>query len=64
LTEATGRRAPPRDRTAVLAVARGLVLDVTVGRSPGGVSVITEGAPGIGQAYLVAEILAAVPAAS
>ena len=48
------------DRAAVERTARDLVLGVVEGRTPAGVSVAVEGAPGIGKTFLVREILARV----
>src|SRR5580700_10777293 len=48
------------DRATVERTARDLVLGVVERRTPAGVSVVVEGAPGIGKTFLVREILAAV----
>ncbi len=48
------------DRAAVERTARDLVLGVVERRTPAGVSVAIEGAPGIGKTFLVREILACV----
>jgi MoxR-like ATPase len=48
------------DRATVERTARDLVLGVVERRAPTGVSVVVEGAPGIGKTFLVREILAAV----
>jgi hypothetical protein len=50
------------DRATVERTARDLVLGVVDRRTPTGVSVVVEGAPGIGKTFLVREILASVPA--
>jgi predicted ATPase len=48
------------DRATVERTARDLVLGVVERRPPAGVSVVVEGAPGIGKTFLVREILASV----
>jgi DNA-binding CsgD family transcriptional regulator len=48
------------DRGAVERTARDLVLGVLEQRAPAGVSVVVEGAPGIGKTFLAREILAAI----
>jgi DNA-binding NarL/FixJ family response regulator len=61
VTEGAGYRSPPRDRAAVAQTARDLVLGVAHQAAPAGVSVVIEGAPGIGKSFLVREILDSVP---
>jgi DNA-binding CsgD family transcriptional regulator len=46
----------------VARIVHDLVLTVVQGQAPTGVSVVIEGAPGIGKTFLVRDILAAVPA--
>jgi predicted ATPase len=55
-----GGRAVPSDRAAVERTARELILGTVQGRTPTGVSVVIEGAPGIGKTFLAGEILASV----
>jgi DNA-binding CsgD family transcriptional regulator len=49
------------DRAAVERTARELILDVTRRRTPTGVSIVLEGAPGIGKTFLSQAILDAIP---
>ena len=58
---ATPNRSPPSDRAAVEQTARDLILSVTERRTPPGVSVVVEGAPGIGKTFLARTILDSVP---
>ncbi|HEY7432148.1 MAG TPA: AAA family ATPase, partial [Streptosporangiaceae bacterium] len=55
-----GGRAVTPDRSTVGRTARELILGMVQGRTPTGVSVVIEGAPGIGKTFLAGEILASV----
>ena len=57
MIDAASNRSPPSDRVAVARTVHDLVLAVTQARAPAGVSVLIEGAPGIGKTFLVREIL-------
>jgi DNA-binding CsgD family transcriptional regulator len=56
-----GQRAVPPDRAAVEQTARELVLGVVRQRTPPGISIAVEGAPGIGKTFLARAILESVP---
>jgi AAA domain-containing protein len=56
-----GDRAAPPDRVTVERTAQELILGMTRRPAPTGVSVVIEGAPGIGKTFLSLEILASVP---
>ena len=58
--DAASHRSLPSDRDAVARTVHDLVLAVVQGRTAAGVSVVIEGAPGIGKTFLVREILASV----
>jgi len=58
--DVTAGRAPA-DRVSVARTARELVTGVAQRATPGGVSIVIEGPPGIGKSFLAGEILAAVP---
>ena len=60
MIDATSNRSPPSDRATVARAVHDLVLGVAGGRTPAGVSVVIEGAPGIGKTFLVREILDSV----
>ena len=55
-----GGRAAPSDRATVERTAQELILGMIRRRTPVGVSVVIEGAPGIGKTFLAREILASV----
>ena len=55
-----GDRAAPSDRATVERTAQELILGMIRRRTPVGVSVVIEGAPGIGKTFLAGEILASV----
>ena len=55
-----GDRAAPSDRATVERTAQELILAMIRRRTPVGVSVVIEGAPGIGKTFLAQEILASV----
>ena len=55
-----GDRAAPSDRAAVERTAQELILGMIRRRTSVGVSVVIEGAPGIGKTFLAGEILASV----
>jgi DNA-binding CsgD family transcriptional regulator len=61
MTVGGGIQSPPPDRVAVEQTARDLILAVTERRTPPGVSVVIEGAPGIGKTVLAQRILDSVP---
>ncbi len=56
-----GDRAAPSDRATVERTAQDLILGMIRRRTPVGVSVVIEGAPGIGKTFLARQILASVP---
>ena len=56
-----GDRAAPSDRAIVERTAQDLILGTIRRRTPVGVSVVIEGAPGIGKTFLARQILASVP---
>jgi DNA-binding CsgD family transcriptional regulator len=58
--DAASNRSVPSDRAAVARTAHDRVLAVVQGRRAAGVSVVIEGAAGIGKTFLVREILASV----
>ena len=58
--DAASNRSVPSDRAAVARTAHDRVLAVVQGRTAAGVSVVIEGAAGIGKTFLVREILASV----
>jgi DNA-binding CsgD family transcriptional regulator len=58
--DAASNRSVPSDRAAVARTAHDRVLAVVQGRRAAGVSVVIEGAAGIGKTFLVQEILASV----
>ena len=58
--DAASNRPVPSDRAAVARTAHDRVLAVVQGRTAAGVSVVIEGAAGIGKTFLVQEILASV----
>jgi predicted ATPase len=58
--DAASQRSLPSDRAAVARTVRHLVLAVVQGQTPTGVSIVIEGAPGIGKTFLVRDILASV----
>jgi DNA-binding CsgD family transcriptional regulator len=60
VTVGDGNRLLAADRAAVERTARDLVLGVLEGRTPTGVSVVVDGAPGIGKSFLAREILVSV----
>jgi DNA-binding CsgD family transcriptional regulator len=55
-----GDRPPPSDRAAVERTAQELIGGMIRQRTPTGVSVVIEGAPGIGKTFLARDILASV----
>jgi predicted ATPase len=57
----TASQRPPSDRATVARTVHDLVLAVVQGQTPTGVSVVIEGAPGIGKTFLVRDVLASVP---
>ena len=57
----TSTRSLPSDRAAVERTAQELVLDVARRRTPAGISIVIEGAPGIGKTFLARRILDSVP---
>ena len=57
----TSTRSLPSDRAAVERTAHELVLDVARRRTPTGISIVIEGAPGIGKTFLARRILDSVP---
>ena len=61
MIDPAGHRAVPPDRAAVEQTARELVLAVVRQRTPPGISIAVEGAPGIGQTFLARVILESVP---
>ena len=61
VTDVTSNRSLPSDRAAVERTAHDLVLGVVRRRTPTGVSVVIEGAPGIGKTFLARQILDSVP---
>ena len=61
MTDVASHPSPPSDRVTVERTARDLVLGVVRRRGPTGVSVVIEGAPGIGKTFLACQILASVP---
>ena len=58
--DAASNRSVPSDRAAVARTAHDRVIAVVQGRTAAGVSVVIEGAAGIGKTFLVREILASV----
>jgi hypothetical protein len=54
----------PSDRAAVERTAHDLVLAVVWERTPTGISVVIEGAPGIGKTFLTRKILDGIPPAA
>jgi DNA-binding CsgD family transcriptional regulator len=58
--DVSSNRSPPSDRATVARTVHDLVLGVVQGRTPTGVSVVIEGAPGIGKTFLVREVLGSV----
>jgi predicted ATPase len=60
VTDGTGNRSLPSDRAAVERTVHDAVLGVVQGRTPTGVSVVLEGAPGIGKTFLARKILDSV----
>ena len=57
MIDLTSSRSPPSDRATVARTVHDLVLAVVQGQTPTGVSVVIEGAPGIGKTFLVRNIL-------
>ncbi|MGB6584031.1 MAG: AAA family ATPase, partial [Streptosporangiaceae bacterium] len=60
MIDVASNRSPPSDRAAVARTVHDLVLAVVQGRTPTGVSIAIEGAPGIGKTFLAREILDSV----
>jgi DNA-binding CsgD family transcriptional regulator len=56
----TGNRSHPYDRAAVERTAHELVLEVVRRRTPTGISIVIEGAPGVGKTFLARKILESV----
>ncbi len=54
-------RSYPADRAAVEQAVHGLVLEVAEQVTPGGVSIVVEGAPGIGKTFLAQKVIGSVP---
>jgi hypothetical protein len=61
MTVIGGIQSLPSDRAAVEQTARDLILAVAGRRTSSGVSVVIEGAPGIGKTFLARRILESVP---
>jgi DNA-binding CsgD family transcriptional regulator len=61
MTVGGGIQSLPSDRAAVERIARDLILAVAERRTSSGVSVVIEGAPGIGKTFLARRILDSVP---
>src|SRR5580658_10009595 len=61
MTVVGGIQSLPSDRAAVEQTARDLILAVAERRTSSGVSVVIEGAPGIGKTFLARRILESVP---
>ncbi|MGD0378321.1 MAG: LuxR C-terminal-related transcriptional regulator [Streptosporangiaceae bacterium] len=61
MADVTSTRSLPSDRAAVERTAHELVLDVARRRTPTGISIVIEGAPGIGKTFLARRILDSVP---
>ena len=61
MTDVISTRSLPSDRAAVERTAHELVLDVARQRTPTGISIAIEGAPGIGKTFLARRILDSIP---
>jgi DNA-binding CsgD family transcriptional regulator len=61
MTDGSGNRSQPQDRAAVEQAVQDLVLAVVRRRTPGGASVVLEGAAGIGKTFLARQVIEAVP---
>ncbi len=61
MTDVISTRSLPSDRAAVERTAHELVLDVARRRTPTGISIVIEGAPGIGKTFLARRILDSIP---
>src|ERR1700683_1619452 len=61
VTDGSGNRSHPPDRAAVEHTAQDLILGVVQRRTPAGVSVVLEGAAGIGKTFLARRVTEAVP---
>ena len=61
MADVTSTRSLPSDRAAVERTTQELVLDVARRRTPTGISIVIEGAPGIGKTFLARRILDSVP---
>jgi DNA-binding CsgD family transcriptional regulator len=61
MTDGSGNRSHPPDRAAVEHAVQDLVLAVIQRRTPAGVSVVVEGAAGIGKTFLARQVTEAVP---
>jgi DNA-binding CsgD family transcriptional regulator len=60
MADLTRQRSAPSDRVALTRTARELVLGLAGRRTPPGISIVIEGAPGIGKTFLAQEILASL----
>ncbi len=60
MAEAAGGGPFPADRAGVERTVRDLVLGVVQGQAPTGVSIVVEGAPGIGKTYLARAVVDAI----